>query len=304
MAQNDRPTTVRRYAYALLIFSAALIARIALDLVIPGQLPFITFFPAVVAAAYFGGLRPGLMVLVLSSATGAVWLDPADGTSDLIVRLVGLVLFALLSGLNLYLLTSLQHANGLARTHEQQLALINRELKHRIKNLFSIAGSIAQQTVRSDKPPKEMSKAIAGRLNAVAAAQDLLSVTSDDGADVGELVTALVTPLAPKSEKLAVSGDPVRLPPDCTTPFGLILHELGTNALKYGAWSDNGYVTISWTIVSNSLEFWWKEFDGPAVAPPVREGLGSSLIKCGLPGAAVEHDLKSGGLECHIKLPL
>ena len=90
-----------------------------------------------------------------------------------------------------------------------------------------------------------------------------------------------------------------------TTPFALILHELGTNALKYGAWSqDSGCVRVSWELEKDQLNVTWLEQDGPSIAPTPREGLGRALITNSLPGAAVTHDLKADGLECLIRLPL
>jgi two-component system CheB/CheR fusion protein len=122
---------------------------------------------------------------------------------------------------------------------------------------------------------------------------------------LAELVAALVGTLAPKPSKLQVEGSPTTLPAQVTTPMALILHELATNALKYGAWStDHGYLTVTWRVEIEILHFRWREHDGPKIAPAMREGLGSSLIKQSLPGATVRHDLRADGLECEITLPL
>ena len=110
--------------------------------------------------------------------------------------------------------------------------------------------------------------------------------------------------VAPDTNRLRVAGASFRLPPQVTTPFALILHELATNALKYGAWSHDGHVAVTWRVEARKLLFEWRECDGPAIAPPMREGLGSALIKSGLPNATVQHELKRDGLECRICLPL
>ena len=92
-----------------------------------------------------------------------------------------------------------------------------------------------------------------GRIMAIASAQDLLAGTGSDGADLRELVAFLVTPLAPDP---SVDGPETQLPGDATTPFALILHELATNALKYGAWStESGLVKLDWTNQSGTLDF-------------------------------------------------
>ena len=198
----------------------------------------------------------------------------------------------------------LRVSNHRSQQHEEQLELINRELKHRIKNLFTIAASICRQTIKSGGSSEEMTKAATGRIFAVASAQELLSVTSAQGADLVELVDALVRTVAPDPDRLRVAGASFRLEAQATTPFALILHELATNALKYGAWSHNGIVAVTWRVKAQMLLFEWREHDGPAIAPPMREGLGSALIKSGLPTATVHHDLKPDGLECRISLPL
>jgi two-component sensor histidine kinase len=292
---------VLSYALALLIFGAAVLLRIALDYVLPERLPFVTFFPAVVLSAYWCGLGPGVLVLVLSGAVGALWGSPLNGP---FTRLLSFGLFLIVTGLPVALIQSLLGALARLRQHEEQTELINRELKHRIKNLFVITNAICLQTIRSGGPVEEMSRAVSGRIMAIAAAQDVLGAAATEGADLGELVRALVASLAPHASRLKVSGPRTRLPAEATTPFALILHELGTNALKYGAWSaERGYVAITWTVENETLRFVWREHGGPAVAPPPREGLGSALIKQGLPSASVQHDLKADGLECNISLP-
>jgi two-component system, chemotaxis family, CheB/CheR fusion protein len=101
-----------------------------------------------------------------------------------------------------------------------------------------------------------MSRAAAGRILAIASAQDLLSIAATEGAELGELVQKLVSSLAPSPSRIRVEGAPFRLSVDTTTPFALILHELATNALKYGAWTrDNGWIHIQWTTSSELLRF-------------------------------------------------
>jgi len=289
---------------APLIFAAAVLARLLVDYLVPERLPFITFFPAVLVAAYYCGLGPSILVLVLSAIAGTIWSDPT-GASPTAFYVASFLLFVGLSGVNIALVHYLMTTLARLRQRDRQLSLINRELKHRIKNLFSIANSICLQTIKPGKSAEEMSTAVTGRIMAIAAAQDLLSATASEGAELPELVAALVTTLAPEPSRLKVEGPAMRLPADTTTPFALILHELATNALKYGAWSrDVGLVKLSWTTEGAALNFRWREHDGPVLAPPIREGLGSTLIRNSLPGATVTHDLKADGLECEISLPL
>ena len=293
-----------RYAYALAIFVLAVIARVLIDFVVPERLPFITFFPAVFLAAYYLGRGPGLLVLVLSTLVGTAWIDPS-GQSPITFYIASALLFLAVAGMIVFLVDALMMAHEKLRQQEQQLEMINRELKHRIKNLFAIADSVCQQTINAGGSAKEMSRAVSGRILAIASAQDLLSTTATEGAEMKEIVGKLASSLAPTPSRIRVEGEPFRLPVDATTPFALILHELATNALKYGAWSkENGWVHVKWTATSELLQFKWREHDGPALAPPVREGLGRKLIKSSLPGARVDHSFKPDGLQCEIDLPI
>ena len=301
---NKPKTEVRDYAIAMLIFAGAIVGRLALDKVLPGRLPFITFFPAVVLAACLSGPTKSITLLVLLALVGAYWVDPTPGENAPLFRVLSATFFLLFGGLMVYLIQQLKAAQQLSQRHEQQLELVNRELKHRIKNLFTIATSICQQTIKSGGATDAMAKAVAGRIHAISASQDMLSVTSSAGADIVTLMESLVVPMAPDPGKLLRAGPKVILPEEATTPFALILHELATNALKYGAWSGDGRVEAIWHLENLTLKFRWRELEGPAVAPPVREGLGSALIKGGLPSAHVVHDFLPEGLECRITLPL
>jgi PAS domain S-box-containing protein len=290
---------------ALLIFSVAVLARVALDQVVPDRLPYITFFPAVLAASFFCSAWAGLAVLLASAVTGAFWTDPLQG-GELTFRITLFTLFAVIGGSVLAAVLYLKDILRRLRQRDEQLALINREMKHRIKNLFAIMSSVCVQTLKSSESTEAFTVAITGRINAVASAQDVLSVVASEGFDLRTLVETLVRPVAPSSERLKIEGPSVKLPSDATTPFALVLHELATNALKHGAWRlDAGRVSIEWRVHENQeLDFSWRENDALPSAPPVRQGLGSVLIKQGLNGATVDHQINSDGLHCRIRLPL
>jgi two-component sensor histidine kinase len=276
---------------------------VLLDQIIPDQLPFVTFFRAVILAAFFYGLAPAILVTGLSGIVSTFWSDPT-GASPHIFYATAFLLFTTLSGVNVALVHYLRMALARIKTHEERLAFINRELQHRIKNLFSVTTSICRQTITSGRPVEEMMDRVTGRIMTIAAAQDLLSPTEAKGAELTSLIKSLVATLAPTPTRLEMEGPPTLLPAESTTPFALILHELTTNALKYGAWSvEAGKVSVKWRQEPAELVFCWREHDGPAIAPPLREGLGSSLIKSSLPGAKVAHDLKADGLACEIRLP-
>ena len=124
-SNSDLSTAVRNYALALLIFAVAIGARYLLDYVVPERLPFITFFPAVLVAAFFCGLWPSILVLVLSAAAGAAWTEAPAGASEIVFFVASFLLFIGLSGVNVALVHILMTTLEKLRQRDQQLGLIN-----------------------------------------------------------------------------------------------------------------------------------------------------------------------------------
>lgn len=193
---------------------------------------------------------------------------------------------------------------------EAQVLLLNRELAHRVKNTLAVIQSIASQTLRSTPGPEEFRIAFQGRLQALAAANDLLIQTNWQGSELSDFVSRQLAPLMPRTpRKLVKTGPVVRLPPDFLIPIGLALHELGTNAVKYGAWStDTGQVQVTWSIERTGderrLVLTWTEAGGPPVSPPVRRGFGTTIIERGIPNATIERTFATTGVVCKIDIPL
>jgi two-component system CheB/CheR fusion protein len=138
----------------------------------------------------------------------------------------------------------------------------------------------------------------------------MLLVDPWKGADIETLVRdQLCSHVEMDSERLIVKGDPINLPPDIAVPFGLMLHELATNAVKYGAWSSPaGRVELAWARSGPSgkpvLTTVWRELGGPPVQKPQRSGFGSRLIERGLPKSKVRLEFRPEGLVCTAEIPL
>lgn len=295
----------RLYAVAIGILAASLMVKVALNVVLPGRLPFITFFPAVLLTAYLCGTVPSVLVLLATALAGAFWLDPPGGMPQL-ERVLSFVLFLFVASIQIVLIAFINRAISEIKQQERMLGLINRELKHRLKNILAVVNSVFMQSVKAGYDSNDLRTTVSGRVQAIAAAQDLLSATATDGSPVGSLVEAVVRPLAPDENRLRVSGADIALSAEQTTPFALLLHELATNATKHGAWRhDAGIVSIAWQVEpGGTLMLEWRERDGAPVVAGSRTGLGAMLIKQGVPGARVRHDLKPDGLDCRIELPL
>jgi len=168
--------------------------------------------------------------------------------------------------------------------YEEHVKLLLREINHRSKNLLAVVQAIAIQTA-STSDPQEFARDFTRRLQALAASQDL--VTEGNWTDVGlaELVRSQLAHLESfSSDRISIGGPNVRIIPSAAQAIGLALHELATNALKYGALSNSdGSITVSWTRQSAapqaSLRLLWIEKGGPPLRPPNRRGFGHTVLE-------------------------
>jgi two-component sensor histidine kinase/PAS domain-containing protein len=165
---------------------------------------------------------------------------------------------------------------------EEQRKLLIHELNHRVKNTLAVVQSIASQTLRSATNLPQAGRSLSGRLVSLAKAHDILTQENWSGADLRELVVASCTAHAAR-ERFQLSGEKVWLPPGLALSLALALHELTTNAIKYGALSTGqGTVAISWTVGTDAnrqrLRLEWRESGGPPVATPERKGFGTRML--------------------------
>ena len=196
------------------------------------------------------------------------------------------------------------------RASEQRQRLLMSELTHRVRNILAVIQAVARYTLRSDVPKEELLARFEGRLAALAGAHTLLVQSEWKGADLRDLARQQLGAHATDSrDRVRIEGEPILLPADLATPFGLVLHELATNAAKHGALSNPaGKVVATWTLGKGNnphrLKFRWMEEDGPAVREPGAHGFGSTLIDTAIPGAQVKREFRPEGFACTIDVPL
>ena len=171
------------------------------------------------------------------------------------------------------------------RAEEQQL-LLNHELSHRLKNVLAVVQSVAAQTLRQADDLPSANAALSARLAALGEATNVLTASSWASADLLDVIGRALAPHGAIGERLRVHGPTFTLNAQVALAFALALHELATNAAKYGALSnDEGHVRLSWSIddVDPAKErrfvFTWQEVGGPTVTPPSRRGFGSMMIE-------------------------
>ena len=167
----------------------------------------------------------------------------------------------------------------------RQRLLIN-ELNHRVKNTLASVQSIARQTLREDESAGAARERLLDRIMAMSVAHDILTRESWEGASVHDIVSGAIQPfVSPDASRIHISGPAARVGPSAALALALALHELSTNAVKYGALSNGeGRVDIAWVIGEGerSVRLTWKERGGPPVLPPTRKGFGSRLLDGGL----------------------
>lgn len=187
--------------------------------------------------------------------------------------------------------------------------LIN-EIKHRVKNTLGTVQAMATQTFR--KAPAEERNLFVGRIHALADAHDVLTQRNWGNVSLSELVTRLLHPFVDiKQKRMLVEGPNTEITPNRALLLAMVLHEMGTNAIKYGALSnDTGTVEVVWDVVQGPdgrrLKLVWTEQGGPPVAPPERKGFGSRMIEHAIRGeqGISEFVFDPAGLICRIDMPI
>jgi two-component sensor histidine kinase len=166
---------------------------------------------------------------------------------------------------------------------EERREILVHELAHRVKNTLATVQSIASLSFRHSQGPEAL-RQFHERLQALVRGHDLLTRKNWQHAGLSEIAEAAIAPLQEeRGHRFVISGPTVDLPPTTAVPMAMILHELCTNAMKYGALSnDNGRVTIGWTTqpadAGTTVSLIWSESGGPAVTSPGEEGFGTRLI--------------------------
>jgi two-component sensor histidine kinase/CheY-like chemotaxis protein len=197
-----------------------------------------------------------------------------------------------------------QQAEEARKEAERLQQLLISELNHRVKNTLATVGAIATQTVRAANSPGEFASSFMARLQSLGQTHTLLTDNNWQGAEVLTLVRDQLLLGGLEDDRISYVGPLVRLNPQTSLHLALVLHELGTNARKYGALSvPRGELTLRWALRSDDkLEFEWKERNGPPVVQPSKKGFGSKLIEQSVTsrGGAAAIRYEPDGLVCEI----
>jgi PAS domain S-box-containing protein len=199
------------------------------------------------------------------------------------------------------------------KQEEERQALLIRELHHRVKNTLATVQAIMSSTARSSASIEEFQQAFIGRVSSLSRTHTLLADDQWQTVLFRDLLRIELDPYDDDTGKrVRLDGPPIELPGDLAVPLGMAVHELTTNAVKYGALSElGGSVEVCWSVTTGAserrLDWTWVERDGPVVEPPQREGFGSRLLERVLTRqvhAQVEIDYAPQGLRVSVQVPL
>jgi two-component sensor histidine kinase len=191
---------------------------------------------------------------------------------------------------------------------QQTQHMMMQELHHRVKNTIATVMAITSQSLARAGNVADARRAVEHRLMALADAHDLLRAGGGDDASLRQLVDRATSPYETVPSRIAVAGDDIMLSSRGAIAFAMGMHELATNAAKYGALSvKSGHVDISWTVAAGRLRLTWRERGGPPVQPPTRRGFGLRVIEASFRDqmrGTVELTFAPAGFACAVEVPV
>lgn len=265
--------------------------------------PFATFYPFVVLSAVLLDWRFASIVAIGAGLFSAYVFPRLDfpGLPLANRALIGGV-YLVASATLVAIGSVLRNALAELQTASDSQAIRAQELVHRFKNLVAVVNALALQTVRNS-PPESFHPVLSGRLDALVKATEL-AMMDHSPCDIGTLVASALAPFQNEG-RIRIQGSPALLAGKAVTALVLALHELATNAVKYGALArPDGSITIVWTPASGEpgFELVWLERGGPPVSPPAALGFGSRLLDTMPEAIAITRHFEPDGLRCEIRI--
>ena len=299
-----QPGSVSSLLFAVICVVIATIARKLLGELSSTSTVFASYYSATLVAALVGGMPAGILAAMTGALAAFCFFVPPDWASHVFDQdqLVSGLLFACSSAVIIWAAQSYHALLWQLREEQDRRELLNYELAHRIKNTLSIVQAVVGQTLRDQ--PSALGK-VHDRIAALAATNDLLIKSEWRGASLKQILAGEFAPYDPAQFELA--GEDFECPSEIATVLALIIHELTTNAAKYGALSTPcGTVALSWNKRGDRVEFDWLESGGPPPAVARRQGFGTTLLHKGLRqfDGSVQMIFAPGGLQCRLSLSL
>jgi two-component sensor histidine kinase len=277
-----QPSPLFNIGFATSCVALATGARWCLSLLRP-DVYFVPYFPAVLFATAFGGVRIGIAT-ALAGGTLGLALNFGGAQSE-VARLILFAIYILVCGLTIW---GVEHYRSIAAQQreiskslireEEYRKLVVNELQHRLKNKISTVHAVLHQVLH-DQP--KIWASIDQRIRALSATDDLIARVDGTGCDIKDLLLSELEPYG--HVRFTLNGSALFLPAKLAVSLALIFHELATNAGKYGAFSSaRGLLQVSWSVSDDRLNITWDETEGPSVEAIGDAGFGTKLLKSAL----------------------
>ena len=308
------PNSAAAYLFATSLVALSAIVRLLLDPVGADVLPLLTFYPAMLFAAFLGGFWPGVYAATLGGIVGW-WAFLMPYYQFLPLTAGAAASLVIYSATSLVIVWGADHHRSLIkqlRDEEIFRQMVVQELGHRLKNKVATIQAIIGYQLR-DKP--ELREAISRRLDALSATDELVMTAQGQGAHLDDIVATEIGPY--ERSRSAVDGPRIMLSPKLALSMALVFHELATNAAKHGALSSTtGRISVRWRLSNNptggnpsapdTLLVEWAESGGPLVSPPASHGFGLKLLAVALKGfdGTMDLNFEQSGFGCRMALPI
>ena len=290
-------------AFAFLCVAAATVLRLAIDLGAPHAVPFATYFPAIMIATLVAGIAAGTAAALLGAATAwYMFVPPRFSIANLKADdLVSLALFLLAAFAIIWIADRYRALLRRLDEEEAYRKIVVEELGHRVKNKLATVYAILRHELRGHR---DVWESAAGRLRALSAADDFLIAGDPQGITLNHILELELAPYG--SASVTMRGAPLTLSVKLPSVLSLVVHELATNAAKYGALSaPNGIIDIAWAEDGGDVVLDWTERGGPEVVAPAKRSFGTNVIERGL-GAfkgSAQVEFARGGVVCRMRFP-
>lgn len=289
-------------AFAVGAVLAATMLRQMMSPLVHDEMPHIPYLTAVLVVAWRSGFGAGITATGLS-AVAANWVFVGEygrfafEADDLWATGFFVLFGAAMAWLPARLTAALRHEAELAG----RLALVNGELQHRMKNVVAVVQSVINQSARTAASAAELKGKVEHRLHAMSRALELLNVAQEN-VPLCAVVTGVLEPFR-TGRAVKISGPDVSISGNIAVHLALLLHELATNAMKYGALSvPDGVAHLVWTHSAGVTRLCWREDGGPPVREPTHAGFGSRLMRAAMPNGAVSVEYRPDGLVCSVEI--
>ncbi len=317
--------------WGLALSAACLAVAVTLQLLLGFSLAHMLFYPAIMLCAFLGGGMAGYASVAIAAAAAWYLYVPEQfrWSNPPTEHLIGLLAFAAMGCLIVAITNSLSRtlfiadserskaeeaqaeaikARDLAERAQREAEQLMSEMDHRAKNEYTLIEAIALAVTPRTRAGRAVFQEFSSRLQALARSSSLLTQALQDGVGVHALVSAQIGPFCPV-DRADISGPPLALSSSACRYLGMALHELGTNAAKYGSLSQEaGRVSLQWRIENGDrFVFNWSEVGGPCVSEPSRVGFGRTVLTRLVPEAVdgeVNLAFGRGGVSWQLSAPV